>query len=132
MSTIALAACILALTGVATWLVHGRITDVRVAGAATTRAERAEFERDAAKQDAAELQRIVTGLEEVLAAYINTAPNANLARTDVLGRLVRVAAGQAADRAVRPGAEDAVPAPAATERTEGAVLPADPNALMQP
>ena len=124
---VALAAIVAGQVGLVAWLVYGRIADVRsmaterVAHTATNGLlERAKFELEATKAKIEELQPIITGLEDVIAEYINDAPNADLARTDVIGRIVRAAkrhseAGR--DRALPAGAEGAVPAQPATAST---------------
>lgn len=137
MTTIALAVVIAGQVGLIAWLVTGRIADARnvaderVAHTATNgRLERTGFELEQTKAALTEAQRVNSGLEEVLAQYINAAPNADLARGDVLSRLVRAANRQteaAGDGASGPAAGDSVSArtAAATSKPEAAeVLPA--------
>ncbi len=99
---IALAAVCLAVIGFAIWTTtkilaasRGEFAALAAANVAAVRAERAEYERDAAtKALAAEHER-----SKALEAYVNEIaanPNADLAADDVAGRLRRLLASQAA------------------------------------
>jgi len=137
---VALVAVIAGQIGAVVWLVYGRIADTRamaserVAHTATNGLlERAKFELEAIMKANTEQQRVIDGLEEVLAGYINATPNADLARNDVLSRLVR-AANRKTDRdgSVSASAEGSVPAKPTADGAEAATVYVDPDALMQP
>lgn len=131
-----------ALVGLVAWLVVRTVgairqhADERVAHTATNgKLERERFELEETKAALVEARRVTDGLEDVLASYINSAPNSDLARGDVLGRLVRAAQRQAqagGDSAAGAAAGETVPAESAAVGTEGAIVPADRDALMQP
>lgn len=134
--TVALVAVIAGQLVILSWLIYGRIADARataterVAHTATNGLlERAQYELEQTKIAMAESHRITTGLEEVLASFINATPNADLASGDVLSRLVRTANRQAEadrDRASRTAAGEIVSGPART--AAGTALPT----LMRP
>ncbi len=141
-ATIALATVIAGQLGLLAWLAFGRVADVKALAAervdhtATNgKLERATFELEATKTALTEQKRITDGLEDVLASYINSNPNADLARGDVLSRLVRAAHRQAEagrDGAPGAGAEPTVPEQGTADGAEAAGMPADRDALMQP
>ena len=134
---VALAAIVAGQVGLVAWLVYGRIADVRsmaterVAHTATNGLlERAKFELEATAKANTEQQRIIDGLEDVLAGYINATPNADLARNDVLGRVVRAAQRQAEAGRVDPVGPATVealprPEPPASERPGTALMRPD-------
>mgnify|MGYP001591397964 CR=1 FL=1 len=132
---IILATTLASSLGVVAWLVYGRLTDARlvaderVAHTATNgKLERAQFELEATKVALVEQKHVTDGLEDVLASYINTTPNSDLARGDVLGRLLRAARKQAeADRnhPVPAVSTAAVPETPASERPGTALMRPD-------
>lgn len=108
--------------GVIVWLVHGSIAaagaaaDARVAQTATeAELERAHFELETTKQSLAATEKRAAALQEVLSDELEKAPNPDLARADVAGRVRRIFdRWQAADanRSAVP-AEPAAAVPAA-------------------
>ena len=133
---VALVAVIAGQLGAVVWLIYGRIADMRamaterVAHTATNGLlERAHYVLEQTQNALADEKRITAGLEDVLAQYINATPNADLARGDVLSRLVRSAKRQAEAGRVDPAGPATVEAlPRPDEAAAASTLPA----LMRP
>jgi hypothetical protein len=95
---------------------------------ANAKQERTAFELEQTKQALAAESKRADALEEVLRDEVNESPNPDLARTDVRGRLLRVA--RSWGEANRPGGSvpadpaKAVPDIATTERTDAPDVPA--------
>lgn len=120
--------------GLIAWLVHGRMADkdqaadARVGQVATeAESERTAYELDVTQKALAAANKRCDALEEIIADEINGNPNADLGRTDVRGRLLRIAGRwreAASARSPLPAtAGEGVPPSGATEGASAAALP---------
>lgn len=117
------------------WLVHGRVTaadreaDARVGQVATeAELERAQFELALAREALDASERRETIMQEAVADAINADPSPDLARNDVLGRVLRISAEWArADAKGRLRAESGkgMPDDRAADTPDPAVRPED-------
>lgn len=131
----ALVAALLVALGLVAWLVITRVSaadgeaDARVAQTAMeSELERTQFELAQTKVALSSSERRAGILEQAIAEALNAAPNADLGRNDVLGRVVRITAEWAkADREGRlpSDADPAVPEESSAESPGPVVRPGD-------
>lgn len=127
------------------WLTYGRIEDTKAL--ATERVshektvgqlERRSFELEVTQKALVAANKRAEALEEVLQDEVDSAPNPDLARADVRGRVLRIArkwAEAAATRSPLPAKPDeAVPDEGSTAAADAAGVRVvdDPDGLMQP
>jgi hypothetical protein len=118
---VTVAVVILAITvasslGVIVWLVHGRVSSVEDEAQAhveraevETHLERTMFELDVTKKALDAANKRAAALQEVLSHELERAPNPDLARADVAGRVQRIFERWQAADAARDGALPAEP-----------------------
>jgi len=131
---ITLAVALAGALGLIAWLVHGRITSVEEEADAhveladkQVKLERAQFELETTKQSLAATEKRAAALQEVLSDELDKAPNPDLARSDVAGRVRRIfdrwEAADAARGEVPAKPADAVPAASSAEASAAPAVP---------
>lgn len=133
-AVVILAVTVASSLGVIVWLVHGRVSSVEDEAQAhveraevETHLERTMFELDVTKKAVDAANKRAAALQEVLADELARAPNPDLARADVAGRVQRLFEKWAGADAARDGALPAEPAKAVP--LDGAAEPAGAPAL---
>jgi hypothetical protein len=130
---ITLAVAIAGALALNAWLVHGRISSAEAAADAhvelvekQAQLERAQFELDVTKKSLKATETRAAAMQEVLSDELDKAPNPDLARDDVAGRVRRILDRWETadrDRALLAGPGAAVPAAVAAETPAAPSVP---------